>query len=173
METVPGVGWTNGWHASETAKTFSGLVNFQLERKNRSFPLKRILPLVIFSMGGGICFNYILWPSRETAFEKAANKPFFLRWSVTFSVDTPNSWNLSPVGDLSCLAFRNLTPRVSVSPGPPWSSLGGVKSPAPYRNWDRVQGLCESRGGRPNEPYGFCGRKATLNHAYALVTVCP
>ena len=42
----------------------------------------------------------------------------------------------------------------------------------------RVQELCESRGGRPaaprpNEPYGFCGRKATLNHAYALVTVCP
>ena len=28
-------------------------------------------------------------------------------------------------------------------------------------------------GFRPNEPYGFCGRKATLNHAYALVTVCP
>ena len=26
---------------------------------------------------------------------------------------------------------------------------------------------------RPNEPYGFCGRKATLNHAYAMVTVCP
>ena len=26
---------------------------------------------------------------------------------------------------------------------------------------------------RPNEPYGFCGRKATLNHASALVTVCP
>ena len=27
---------------------------------------------------------------------------------------------------------------------------------------------------RPNKPYGFCGRrKATLNHAYALVTVCP
>ena len=26
---------------------------------------------------------------------------------------------------------------------------------------------------RPNEPYCFCGRKATLNHAYALVTVCP
>ena len=26
---------------------------------------------------------------------------------------------------------------------------------------------------RPNEPYGFCGRKATLNHAYTLVTVCP
>ena len=21
-------------------------------------------------------------------------------------------------------------------------------------------------GSRPNEPYGFCGRKATLNHAY-------
>ena len=29
----------------------------------------------------------------------------------------------------------------------------------------RVQELCESRGGRPSEPYGFCGRKATLNHA--------
>ena len=26
---------------------------------------------------------------------------------------------------------------------------------------------------RPNEPYGFCGRKAILNHASALVTVCP
>ena len=42
----------------------------------------------------------------------------------------------------------------------------------------RVQELCESRGGRPglsvlNEPYGFCGRKGTLNHAHALVTVCP
>ena len=44
---------------------------------------------------------------------------------------------------------------------------------------DRAQELCESRGGRPglsvlgfpswafrpNEPYGFCGRKATLNRA--------
>ena len=27
---------------------------------------------------------------------------------------------------------------------------------------------------RPNDrPYGFCGRKATLNHASALVTFCP
>ena len=26
---------------------------------------------------------------------------------------------------------------------------------------------------RPNEPYGFCGPKATVNHAHALVTVCP
>ena len=44
---------------------------------------------------------------------------------------------------------------------------------------DRVQELCESRGGRPglsprpNEPDGFCGRRVTLNHAHALVTVCP
>ena len=29
----------------------------------------------------------------------------------------------------------------------------------------RVQELCERRGGRPNEPDGFCGRKATLNRA--------
>ena len=42
-----------------------------------------------------------------------------------------------------------------------------------------VQELCESRGGRPElsvlmtEPYGLCGRKATLNRAYALVKVCP
>ena len=36
----------------------------------------------------------------------------------------------------------------------------------------RVQELCESGGGRPNEPYGFCGRKATLNRAHALVTAC-
>ena len=28
-------------------------------------------------------------------------------------------------------------------------------------------------GPRPNEPYGFYGRKATLNHVHALVTVCP
>ena len=25
----------------------------------------------------------------------------------------------------------------------------------------------------PNQPYGFCGRKATLNHASALVTLSP
>ena len=35
----------------------------------------------------------------------------------------------------------------------------------------RAQGLCESRGGRPwlpvpNNPYGLCGRKATLNERY-------
>ena len=36
---------------------------------------------------------------------------------------------------------------------------------------DRVQELCESQGGRPswafcpNEPYSFCGCKATMNHA--------
>ena len=39
--------------------------------------------------------------------------------------------------------------------------------------------LCKSRDGcpgwafRPTEPYGFCGRKATLNHAYVLVSACP
>ena len=36
-----------------------------------------------------------------------------------------------------------------------------------------VQELCESRGGRPNEPSGFRGRKAILNHASALVSACP
>ena len=40
----------------------------------------------------------------------------------------------------------------------------------------RVQELCESRDSswapRPNEPDGFCGERATLNHAHALVTVC-
>ena len=35
----------------------------------------------------------------------------------------------------------------------------------------RAQRLCESRGARPglpvpNSPYGFCGRKATLNELY-------
>ena len=33
-----------------------------------------------------------------------------------------------------------------------------------------VQELCESRGGRPNEPSGFRGRKELLNRALALVT---
>ena len=42
----------------------------------------------------------------------------------------------------------------------------------------RAQELCESRGGRPgafrpNEPYGFRGRKAILNRAQALVSACP
>ena len=37
-----------------------------------------------------------------------------------------------------------------------------------------VQELCESRDGRPNEPSGFRGRKAILNHASALVvSACP
>ena len=30
-----------------------------------------------------------------------------------------------------------------------------------------------SRAFRPNEPYGFCGRKATLNHAHALASARP
>ena len=40
-----------------------------------------------------------------------------------------------------------------------------------------VQELCESRWPsraiRPNEPSGFRGRKAILNHASALVSACP
>ena len=36
-----------------------------------------------------------------------------------------------------------------------------------------VQELCESRGGRPNEPSGFRGCKAILKHASALVSACP
>ena len=36
-----------------------------------------------------------------------------------------------------------------------------------------VQELCESPGVRPNEPSGFRGRKAILNHASALVLACP
>ena len=36
-----------------------------------------------------------------------------------------------------------------------------------------VQELWESRGGRPNELSGFRGRKDLLNHASALVSVCP
>ena len=41
----------------------------------------------------------------------------------------------------------------------------------------RAQELCENRGGRPgpprpNEPYGFYGRKTTLNYAHAFFTVC-
>ena len=36
------------------------------------------------------------------------------------------------------------------------------------QHFNRLQELCESRGGRtglpvPNKPYGFCGRKGTLN----------
>ena len=35
-----------------------------------------------------------------------------------------------------------------------------------------VQELCENRGGRPDEPSGFRGRKELSNCASALVTVC-
>ena len=37
----------------------------------------------------------------------------------------------------------------------------------------RVQELCESRGGRPDQASGFRGRKAILNRASALVSTCP
>ena len=41
---------------------------------------------------------------------------------------------------------------------------------------DRAQELCDSRGGRPglpvpDKPYGFCGRKATLNHLNQCASV--
>ena len=44
-----------------------------------------------------------------------------------------------------------------------------------FRSYNIVLELCESRGGRPgpNEPSGFRGRKAILNHASALDTACP
>ena len=53
-----------------------------------------------------------------------------------------------------------LTVRCSVNPAVPYAQV-------------IVQELCESRGGRPDEPYGFRGRKAILNHASALVSACP
>ena len=43
--------------------------------------------------------------------------------------------------------------------------------------FDIIQELCESRGGRPGLSVltspGFHGRKAILNHAHALVSACP
>ena len=36
-----------------------------------------------------------------------------------------------------------------------------------------VQELCESRGGRPNEPSGFRGRKELLNRASAWSQLVP
>ena len=36
-----------------------------------------------------------------------------------------------------------------------------------------VQELWPSWAVCPNEPSGFCGRKAILNHALALVSACP
>ena len=40
----------------------------------------------------------------------------------------------------------------------------------PHAKWCVV---LKALADRPNEPYGFCGRKAKLNHAHALVSVCP
>ena len=57
----------------------------------------------------------------------------------------------------------------------PYAAARGFLNPDDQSWGHRVRQLCESGGGRPgpNEPYGFCGRKASLNHADALVTVCP
>ena len=45
--------------------------------------------------------------------------------------------------------------------------ISGRKATLKKKHSVRVQELCDSRGGRPwlpvpNKPYGFCGRKATL-----------
>ena len=68
---------------------------------------------------------------------------------------------------------------------PPGEGKGWLLSKAVYlwalllRELFIVRKLCESPGQwpswafRPNEPYGFRGCKAILNHVQALVTVCP
>ena len=64
-------------------------------------------------------------------------------------------------------------------PHPPYPHQPYPYQPYPPNPALRVRELCESRGGRPGlpvlmslMPYGFCVRKATLNNAHALVTVC-
>ena len=57
-----------------------------------------------------------------------------------------------------------------------WSQLSKVLKVVRWAHRAIVQELCESRGGRPvrpNEPSGFRGRKAILNHPSALVSACP
>ena len=55
--------------------------------------------------------------------------------------------------------------------------FGRYKAPTVNQSFFIVQELCESRGQswavRPNEPSGFRGRKAIVNHASALVSACP
>ena len=48
-----------------------------------------------------------------------------------------------------------------------------IKDKCDKTHFSIVQELRESRGGRPNEPSGFRGCKAILNHALALVSACP
>ena len=77
--------------------------------------------------------------------------------------------------------LRHLSPLTShLSPPPP--RLHCCRRQRAVQNWQRTTEQPKCSGAvwksrwpswafRPNEP--FCGRKATPNHAYALVTVCP
>ena len=47
---------------------------------------------------------------------------------------------------------------------------GGIVSPSSGAVWES---RWPSWAPRPNEPYGFRGRKVILNHAHALVSACP
>ena len=64
-----------------------------------------------------------------------------------------------------------LCPSPATGSTPPLDISASTSSSFQFRSCVKVQVAVLSP--RPNEPYGFCGRKATLNHASALVTICP
>ena len=94
---------------------------------------------------------------------KAERYSYGVLWSPSSRNIIQHSWHLSVnslciyLPFLSCRSLKSPTrfPYCLQSSGTVWKSR--------WPSW----------AFRPNEPYGFCGRKATLNHAHALVTVCP
>ena len=50
---------------------------------------------------------------------------------------------------------------------------GGIKDTSVHSSGAVWESRWPSWAVRPNEPSGFCGRKATLKHASALVSACP
>ena len=99
---------------------------------------------------------------RETKTERGGMRPFI-----------HSLLSLSTLSHATCILLQCCM----VQSASPCSYLlqSTLNSPS---HWPKSE-FCERRSRwpswapRPNEPEGFCGRKATLNYAHALVTVCP
>ena len=107
--------------------------------------------------------------------------------------DSP-SWNhscsLRPAGYIYNTGSINVGPRtVWISSLSSWGPRAGPDSTPSYTACCLMSPLvaelsscvkvevavlgCPSWAVRPNEPYGFRGRKAVFNHAHAMVSACP
>ena len=96
--------------------------------------------------------------------------------SATYTVSTS-----SLTMEVEAVRHDGLPKEVTVRPHkPPSSQIQGACYKKSNVEWEVSHSsgtVWESRwpswAVHPNEPYGFCGRKAILNHAHALVSACP